>query len=184
MKATATKRLYLIIVMSASLIAIVTALARSELGDGTRAILTIALALALSVRFYYVIGLLTWPPTPLRLALLLAFWCALVNTAWQLADPLAWGTACALLFGIGITIEIHNLVTRQWEIGSTDFQHTLRNDVFRGIASATFATIAVLFVIRGWPAWTPALIGVMIVADVLRLTEMIARHRRITRSAE
>src|SRR4051794_2507338 len=88
MRTTATKRLYLIIVMSASLIAMVTAATRWGSGAGAQAILTIALSLVLSVRFYYVIGLLTWPPTPLRLALLVAFWCALVNTPWQVADPL------------------------------------------------------------------------------------------------
>ena len=127
------------------------------------------------------IALLTWPPTPIRLTLLGGFWIALVHLAWRVTDPTSWLIAAAGLFVIGIAIEVQNLVTRQWEIGSAPFQRTLRNDILRGIAAASIGTIVVLAAARWRPGWAAPVVGALVLADVARLTEMVVRHRRFTR---
>jgi hypothetical protein len=172
------KRAYLSLVLTATVAAVVLSAAHAPPAHG-RAAATILLALELAIRFRYVIALLEWPPSPMRIVLLAGFWVGLVNMARQADDAAAWTVAAAMLFSVGVAIEVHNLVTRQWALGSPAFQRSLRNDILRGIAAATFATIAVLLVGREAPQWAAPFVGLLVAADALRLTEMVMRHRRL-----
>jgi hypothetical protein len=176
-----TKRWYLAIVVSAGAVSIAVAALRAQPAAQLAATMTILLVIELTIRFRYVIALLAWPATPVRLTLLSAFWAGLVNLAWRVPDVGEWAVAAATLFLIGIAIEVHNLATRQWEIGNAALQRALRNDILRGIASATLATFAMIVVARRAPGWIPGLMGCLVVGDALRLTEMVLRHRRINR---
>lgn len=174
-----TKRLYLAIVVGAGVAAILVATTRAQIDGRLAAAVTILLVIELSIRFRYVIALLAWPVTVTRIALLMAFWGGLINLAWWVPDTRRWAVAAAVLFAIGVAIEIHNYVTRQWHIGSEVFQRSLRNDILRGIASATIAAITILLVADWSLRWTPIFAGALVVADALRLTEMVVRHRRL-----
>lgn len=171
---------YLAFVASAGAIAIVTAAARSEPGARGAAIVTVMLTVELIVRFRYVFSLLEWPPSPGRMTLLAAFWMGLIGFAWQVSDTHRWGIAASLLFAVGVAIETHNLVTRQWDFGGDAFRRSVRNDIRRGIAAAAFAAIATLVVARLRPDWMVPFIGALVVADVLRFTEMVLRLRRLS----
>lgn len=173
------RRLHLSVIDLTGGITIALAFARG--GTSTRSLVTIALVVELLIRFRYIIGLLDWPITASRIALIFGFWVTLIPFGWAVEDPKRWATLATMLFAIGVLIEVHNLVTRQWAIGDERFQRSLRNDVLRGIASAAFATASTPIVYARWPQWIALYVGGLIAADVLRFSEMVIRHRRLRR---
>lgn len=177
------RRVYRAIVITAALMTI--GIAALRMGSEARAagLVTMLLVVQLVVRFWYVIALLHWPATFTRWLLLTAFWMALVNVAWHVVDIQRWAVATMLLFAVGVAIEVHNYFTRQWDIGSPEFQRTLRNDIRRGIASATAGIIIVMLAADWSSRWLPAVVGGLIGADVVRLLEMVVRHRRMRKNS-
>ena len=176
---TESKRVYYVIVYGCGALSIAVAALRSQPDLRMTALVTIILALELMIRFRYVIRLLNWPRSVGRFLLLTAFWLGLIAFGWLVPDREAWVVCAAVLFAIGVAIEVHNLVTRQWVIGDDVFRRSLRNDILRGIGAAAFAVAGTLIVSRRWPEEAPAFVLALVVADMARFTEMVVRHRRL-----
>jgi hypothetical protein len=143
-----------------------------------RELVTLALAIGLAVRYWWVILLLSWPARWLRMALLLLAWAMLPAVAMTATNPVRWALALAVLSGIGCITEIYNCVTKQWMVGSERMQRSLRSDHITGAVSAAVATLGLLLVLSFLPLWLELLIPLMVLADWVRLILMIQRHQR------
>lgn len=145
-----------------------------------RLALTLAVALACAVRYWWVILLLPWPFQWFRLVLILSAWSTLPFVALFTTDARRWVLAVAALSAIGFVTEAFNGLTGQWRIGSDAMMRSLKRDHVSGAGSAALATIALL--LAAW-AWTsPALewlLGVMVVVEWVRLVLMIRRHEQL-----
>jgi len=144
-----------------------------------RVLLTVAVALACAVRYWWVILLLPWPFRWFRLVLILSAWCALPLVATAMPDARRWVFALALLSGIGCATEVYNGIAGQWRIGSEAMSRSLKWDHVSGAAIAAGATV--ILVSAGLALGPPALdrlLLVMVLADWSRLVMMIRRHQR------
>lgn len=140
---------------------------------------TIAFALGLAVRYWWVIRLLPWPFTVPRITLLIAMWAAVDAVALNAGDPAAWAWSFVIVFVIGAATELYNYATRQWAVGSPAFERSLRTEHVRGAASAVIAAGATATMIVTGMSYTPALLAALVLIDWLRLAEMVRRHRRL-----
>lgn len=145
-----------------------------------RLALTLSVALAFAVRYWWVILLLPWPFQWFRLVLILSAWSMLPLVALFTTDARRWVLALAALSAIGCVTEIFNGLTGQWRIGSDAMMRSLNRDHNAGAAAAALATIGLVLAASAWTS--PALewlIVVMVVADWVRLVLMIRRHERL-----
>jgi len=156
-------------------------LQESEIGGDVRlrAVLTLALAIGLAIRYWWVILLLDWPFRIWRTTLLLLIWCALALAAANAEDARTWAQTLAALSAFGAITEAYNTLTGQWRCGSEAFAQSLRRDHIAGGGAAGAACLT-LVAASLWlePKSLSILVGGMIVADWWRLIEMINRHRR------
>lgn len=139
---------------------------------------TLALALACAIRYWWVILLLPWPFRWFRMVLLLLAWCTLPLAAAMTTDPLRWALALAALSAIGCMTEIYNGVTRQWAVGPEGMAGALKADHIAGAASAGVAAVVLLLIALSRSEWLDVLIPLMVFADWVRLIMMIRRHQR------
>jgi len=153
------------------------AMGATRMVSPARTAIVLALALALAVRYWWVILLLAWPTRWPRMVLLVLAWTAVSIIAATAVDPHRWALALAALSVIGCATEVYNGVTRQWLIGSEVMTRSLRRDHVIGAISAGVA--AVVFVAAGAlvPAELDVVVAVLVVADWVRLIAMIHRHQ-------
>jgi hypothetical protein len=136
------------------------------------------LALALAIRYWWVILLLAWPTRWPRILLLLLAWAAPPVIAVTAGNAARWAIAIAALSIVGCATEIYNGVTRQWVVGSEEMTRSLRGDHVSGAISTAVAAALLVIVAALRPAWLDVLIPVMVLADWVRLIVMIERHQR------
>lgn len=151
--------------------------------SATTAVITIAFALGLAVRYWWVIRLLPWPSTVPRVGLLVAMWAGVVVIALNAGDHHAWAWSFVVVFCIGGITEIYNYSTRQWAVGSAEFERSLRADHVRGATSTLFATVATAMMIVMARQYVPAFLAALVLIDWLRLAEMVSRHLRFLEPA-
>ena len=176
-RATLTRIGYLTVVIAGFVAAI--SMSAGHLASGSwTAIITVAFALGMAVRYWWVILLLAWPFAIPRVALLLAMWAGLDVVAANTGDERAWAWSLAMVFLIGTATELYNYATRQWVVTAPAFQRSLRSDHVRGAASAAIATAAMVAVLVTSPRYAPAFAAGLAAIDWVRLAEMVRRHRR------
>ena len=180
---TLNKAAQLLVVVAGFFTAVALLATRGDLAgwpDAARRAITLAVAIGLAVRYWWVILLLEWPFRPVRTALLLLAWSALSAVAVGAAHARPWAFSLAALSAVGAATEAYNAATGQWRVGSSALAESLRRDHRNGLVAAALGAVALL----GAGAWLPsasltAAVGLMAVADWGRLIEMIARHRRL-----
>jgi hypothetical protein len=145
-----------------------------------RAVLSLLVALACAVRYWWVILLLPWPFHWLRLVLILSAWSLLPVVAVTETDARRWVLALALLSAIGCATEIFNGVTGQWRVGSPSMTASLKRDHISGAVTAAVAA-GTLFAagLVATPSVIDRLVVALILADWIRLVWMIRRHQRL-----
>ncbi|MCY7379030.1 MAG: hypothetical protein LH467_06785 [Gemmatimonadaceae bacterium] len=145
-----------------------------------RPVLTAAVAFAFAVRYWWVILLLSWPFSWLRLVLILAAWSALPVVAISMADAQRWVLALAGLSAIGFLTELYNGVTGQWRVGSLAMTRTLKRDHILGAASAAVASLTLVWAgLTLNPPVLERLLLAFVVADWIRLVVMIRQHQLV-----
>ena len=155
-----------------------------EAGNGSvtpvRTLLSLLLALACAVRYWWVVLLLPWPFHWFRLVLILSAWSLLPAIAITATDARRWAFALAILSAIGCLTEIFNGMTGQWRVGSPSMTASLRRDHVSGAVTAAAAT-GILFAAGtvATPAVIDELVAVLVAADWMRLVVMIRRHQRL-----
>jgi hypothetical protein len=145
-----------------------------------RALLTLLVALACAVRYWWVVLLLPWPFHWFRLLLILSAWSLLPVIAISATDARRWAFALATLSAIGCLTEIFNGLTGQWRVGSPTMTASLKRDHVFGAATAV-AAAGILFA-AGAIAVPPIIdrvVVVLVIADWGRLVWMIRRHQRL-----
>jgi len=140
--------------------------------------ITLVLALACAVRYWWVILLLPWPARWFRMVLLLLVGSALPALAITAGNPARWAFAIAALSAIGCITEIYNGVTKQWRVGSEEMALSLKHDHIAGATSAGAATVLLVLVALFRPVWVDYVVPLMVLADWARLIVMIRRHQR------
>jgi hypothetical protein len=142
-----------------------------------RAGVTLAFALGLALRYWWVILLLPWPARWPRMLLILLAWSAMPLVAASAANVERWALVLAALSAIGCATEIYNGITRQWMVGSDEMTRSLRHDHVIGAVGAGAVAIALVVVEALRPEWLDALVALLVVADWLRLVVMLRRHQ-------
>ena len=168
----------MIVVVIVGLVAAVAISLANLQSSALTAIITIAFALGLAVRYWWVIRILPWPSAVPRVTLLVAMWAAVVMVALNAGDPHAWAWSFVAVFWIGGVTEIYNFNTRQWAVGSAAFERSLRADHVNGARSTLFATVATAVMIVIARQYVPVFLAALVLVDWLRLAEMVRRHRR------
>lgn len=146
-------------------------------------VVTLAFIVALVIRYWWVIRLLSWPPRASRVVLNLAFWTAVTFAAARVGDLHGWTAALALVFALGGATEVYNDLTEQWRVGSSAFSAALHRDHQLGALAAIAALITLVVASRILsPAPLLGLVVLMVATDWVRLLMMIARHQRLLRA--
>jgi hypothetical protein len=145
-----------------------------------RALLSLLVALACAVRYWWVVLLLPWPFHWFRLVLILSAWSLLPVMAITATDARRWAFALAILSAIGCVTETFNGVTGQWRVGSPSMTASLRRDHVSGAVTAA-AAAGILFAAGtvATPSIIDRLVVVLVIADWIRLVWMIRRHQRL-----
>ena len=143
-----------------------------------RAAVTLAFAVGLAVRYWWVILLLPWPARWFRMVLLLLVWSSMPVVAIASADPIHWALALTALSAMGCMTEAYNGITRQWQVGSEEVARSLKGDHVAGAVAAGLAIPLLLLAALFLPEWIDVLIPLMVLADWARLIAMIRRHQR------
>jgi hypothetical protein len=142
-----------------------------------REAVTLALALGLAVRYWWVILLLPWPARWPRLVLLLLAWTALQAVVMTSPNPIRWAFALAALSAIGCMTEIYNGLTGQWRVGSEAVARSLKGDHIVGAWAAGGAAAVLLLAALFLPLWLDLAIPLLVATDWGRLIVMIRRHQ-------
>jgi hypothetical protein len=155
----------------------------AQLGVGapfTRVLLTLIIALAFAVRYWWVILILPWPFQWFRLALILSAWTLLPFIGSFTSDVRHWVLGLAALSAVGFVTEVFGWLTEQYRVGSPEMTRSLKREHVWGAAAAG-VTAVVLGVVAS--IWTPQALEwfvlALVVADWVRLIMMIRRYDRM-----
>jgi hypothetical protein len=151
---------------------------QTTLGESApRAALTLVIAVALAVRYWWAILLLPWPFHWFRLVLLLLAWVLPSFSAHLVADAWRWILSLAALSAVGCLTEVFGWSTEQWKVGSREMTRALKREHVSGAIGA--GLVAVTLFVAG-SIWTsPALEWVVLtlaVVDWIRLVLTIRRY--------
>ena len=141
---------------------------------------TLAIAVACLIRYWWVILTLTWPARWFRTLLLLLVWTSLPLTAAFVGNAMQWAGALVGLSTLGCMTEIYNYLTQQWRVGSPEMIASLKLDHIAGIAASAAAAVVIVGAMALLSSWLDVIILVLVIADWTRLIAMIERHRRLS----
>jgi hypothetical protein len=146
-----------------------------------RTVLTLIVALAFAVRYWWAVLVLPWPFQWFRLVLILLAWTVLPFVASSMDNVQRWVLELAALSAVGFVSEVFGLLSEQWRVGSPEMTRSLRREHISGAAAAGIAAIVLLIAAQVWTS--PALewlVLAMAVADWARLVLMIQRYEGMT----
>jgi hypothetical protein len=155
-----------------------------EVGSGalsTRILLTLIVALAFAVRYWWAVLVLPWPFQWFRLVLMLFAWTLLPLVASSVGNSQHWVLVLAALSAVGFVTEVFGWVSEQWRVGSPEMTRSLKRQHAVGAAAAGVAAIILLTSARVWTS--PALEWLVLAiaaADWVRLVVMIRRYERMS----